>query len=376
MLWLAALQITGACNVPVFRFALERWVSDNYALVVAHDQPLTPAQRELTDSLQSKSTENGGKANLSVQVLDLAATPDDPSVKYLPLDQVRLPAAFLFFPAGFSEPTLIWQAPLTADNVARLAKSPVRDEFVGKVTQGTTATWILLECGQPAEDAAAEQVLRESLAAAQQELELPAGVVRPSGETTGGSTPGGADNGYFDPEDQLESGIPLLIGFAVVGMAPGDAREDVLRAMLLHVVPGLLDKRDHPLAFPLFGRGRILAPLAGEEIQHQAITAISRYLCGPCSCQVKAQNPGVDMLLDVDWDAKLAGVSAIPERALPPLSGTAAITGETPAAPPGTTPAGAAVRGMPPVVRNGLWAATGVVLLVLAATFGITRRHS
>ena len=231
--------------------------------------------------------------------------------------------------------------------------------------------------GQPVEDAAAEQVLRESLAAVQQEAELPAGVVHPSGAVTGGSTPATADNGYFDPENQLDSGIPLRIGFEVVRMSAGDPREDVLRGILLKVVPGLLEKRDRPLAFPLFGRGRILAPLAGNEIRHESITAIARYLCGPCACQVKAQNPGVDALLDVDWDAKLAGVSAIAPRTLPPLSGTAAITGtgkpvtQSLAASAAAQPAATGLPGS--ALRNGLWASATVVLLVIAATFGILR---
>ncbi|MEI7955782.1 MAG: hypothetical protein WCJ66_11485 [Verrucomicrobiota bacterium] len=376
LVWLGASELAGGCNVPVFRFALERWVSDNYALVVAHDKPLTPTQSELTDRLLGKSTENGGKANLSVQVLDLAATPADPTVKYLPLENVALPAVFLFFPASFGKPTLVWQAALTADCVAHITASPLRDEFVAQATTGTTAIWILLESGQATEDAAAEQVLRESLAAVQQESELPAGVVHPSGAVAGGSTPATTDNGYFDPENQLDSGIPLRIGFEVVRMPADDPREDVLRGMLLKVVPGLLEKRDRPLAFPLFGRGRILAPLAGEEIRHESITAISRYLCGPCACQVKAQNPGVDLLLDVDWEAKLAGATTIPPRTLPPLSGTAAITGKAPVAPPLAASAAAqpAATGLPAsVLRNGLWASATVVLLVIAATFGILR---
>lgn len=379
MAWFAALHPAGACNVPVFRFALERWISDNYALVVAHDQPLTPAQQQLTDSLLDKSWEHDGTANLSVQVLDLTATPEDPAVKHLPLAQVSLPAAFLFFPAGFGEPTLIWHAPLAEDNLRRLTKSPGRDDFVAKAVLGTTATWILLESGQQAEDDAAEQVLRESLTAVEQDLELPAGVVHPSGETTGQGTAAADDNGYFDPENQLESGIPLRIAFAVVRLSPADPQEDVLRGMLMNVVPGLSAKRDHPLAFPLFGRGRILGPLAGGEINHDNIATISRYLCGPCACQVKAQNPGVDILLEEDWAARLAGVTAIPERELPPLSGTAVLTGEVPAELVPAVGADAASRpatfiGMNPVMRNVWWAAGAFLVLVFVATLGVMRK--
>ena len=376
--WILTTHPAPACSVPVFRFALERWISDNYVVVVAHDKPLTPDQRKLADKMIDSSWENDGTANLSVQVLDLTATPDDPAVSHLPLDQVALPAVFLFYPVSFGEPTLVWKAQLTEENVGRLTKSPLRDSYAREAVKGTTATWILLESGKPEVDAAAEQVLRESLVAAQQELELPAGVVHPSGETTGPAGSAADDNGFFDPENQLESGIPLLISFAVIRMSHDDPKEDVLRGMLMNVVPGLMAKRDQPLAFPLFGRGRILEPLAGKEIQNDNIQAISAYLCGPCSCQVKARNPGVDVLLDEDWNARLAGVSAIQERELPPLSGTAAITGTAapppvPATPPVDTPQ-AASNEMRPLMRNVLWAAAAVFLCVIAATIGVMRK--
>ncbi|MCF7675453.1 MAG: hypothetical protein K9M97_08915, partial [Akkermansiaceae bacterium] len=241
-IFLLEMPAARACNVPVFRFALERWPSDNYVLVIAHDSPLAPAHRQAVDKLAASSWDQNGKANLTVQVLDLAATPDDPAVEHLPLDRTTLPAAFLFYPAGFGTPTLVWQAALTADNLRRLTHSPVRDDFVTRMTSGTTAVWLLLDSGDPATDDRAEQVLRESLASIQQELELPPGVIHPSGEVTGSGSQA-VDNGYFDRENQLESGIPLKIAFDVIRIPAAAPAEDVLLGMLLHTAPGLLEKR-------------------------------------------------------------------------------------------------------------------------------------
>ena len=371
---LAAAPVARACNVPVFRFALERWESDNYVMVIAHDVPLTPAQQQSVDKLAALSSENGGKANLTVQVLDLVATPDDPAGEHLPLTGATLPAAFLFYPAGFGTPTLVWQTPLVAENLQDLAGSPVRDEFVAQVTKGCTAAWLLLESGDRAADDRAEQLLRESLTAAEQDLALPPGVVHPSGAVTGDeSAP--KDNGYFDPENQLDSGIPLRIAFDVIRLSASEPREAVLRGMLLHTAPGLMEKRSQPMAFPLFGRGRILQPLVGEEIQTSNIAAIARYLCGPCSCQVKRQNPGVDMLLEMDWETKLAGVSAIQDRELPPLAGTAALTEEAPASQPAAgAPPQPVLDGGHPVLRVGMWLAAAVLVLVFSATMWMLRK--
>lgn len=85
------------------------------------------------------------------------------------------------------------------------------------------------------------------------------------------------------------------------------------------------------------------------------------------------------MLLDEDWQARLAGVTAIPERVLPPLSGTAALTGEVAMDPTPAATALAASRpasriGMNSVMRNVLWATGAFFLLVIFATIGVMRK--
>ena len=44
-----------ACQVPVFRYALERWVSDKYEILVINDGPLSDINQRLKDRL-AKST--------------------------------------------------------------------------------------------------------------------------------------------------------------------------------------------------------------------------------------------------------------------------------------------------------------------------------
>ena len=61
------------------------------------------------------------------------------------------------------------------------------------------------------------------------------------------------------------------------------------------------------MAFPVIGRGRVLYALVGKGIFRDTIAMASRFVVGPCSCQVKDQNPGFDLLLAVDWDEKLGG---------------------------------------------------------------------
>src|SRR5262249_1352056 len=75
-----------------------------------------------------------------------------------------------------------------------------------------------------------------------------------------------------------------------------------------------------PLALPVFGRGRAMQPLVGGGINPEMITEYCSYLVGPCTCQVKKQNPGVDLLFVVDWDARIEG-RVVKDLEMPPRTG-------------------------------------------------------
>ncbi|HCN79351.1 MAG TPA: hypothetical protein DIT13_19485, partial [Verrucomicrobiales bacterium] len=69
-------------------------------------------------------------------------------------------------------------------------------------------------------------------------------------------------------------------------------------------------------------------PLA--ELDDQALEEASMFLIGRCSCRVKDQNPGWDLLLNVDWDQALkkAGqnVAAAPPESAPPQAPETVVT--------------------------------------------------
>jgi hypothetical protein len=59
------------------------------------------------------------------------------------------------------------------------------------------------------------------------------------------------------------------------------------------------------MVFPVYGRGLILYALVGRGINNWTVERAARFLISPCSCQVKAANPGTDLLLTVDWAARV-----------------------------------------------------------------------
>jgi hypothetical protein len=116
------------------------------------------------------------------------------------------------------------------------------------------------------------------------------------------------------------------------------------------------------MAFAVFGRGRALFPLIGAGITAENIRdEHARFLIGPCTCKVKEQNPGVDLLFAADWTA--------PADKQPSIS----ISVEAPPVGPPVT-ATEEPTSNPLLLRNLLLAALGGLGLVAAFTVLAMRR--
>ena len=88
----------------------------------------------------------------------------------------------------------------------------------------------------------------------------------------------------------------------------------------------LLEESGKPMVFPVFGRGRALWAYIGAGITEENIAEAAQFLIGPCSCQIKRQNPGSDLLLTADWEGSLEGLIETKDVELPPLSGLEGFT--------------------------------------------------
>jgi hypothetical protein len=100
--------------------------------------------------------------------------------------------------------------------------------------------------------------------------------------------------------------------------------------MLLNSESDLHEYKDEPMVFPVFGRGRMLGCLFGEYITEKNIQDVVSFLAASCSCDVKALNPGTDLLLAALWDrVVMAGLLVEDDTPLPELTG---VMPETPVA--------------------------------------------
>ena len=263
-----------ACDVPVFRYALERWPVTGYRAAV--NIPEGESSRSVPLSMLRESSEIG--AVKSVLAVDLNHDLDKPG---LTLFYVQLP--------GKEIP--IWSGRLNESAAKRLLDSPVRRKIADSILGGNSAVWILIESGDPAKDDAAREMLEKTIAEAQNSLTLPE--ILKHVEAPGAKS--------------------LKVSFEVINVSRDDPEEEFLVAMFEASEPDLSTYKDVPLAFPVFGRGRVPYALVGNGINRDNVFRACEFVVGPCACEMKEDNPGMDLLITEDWDSGLGGswVSAV-----------------------------------------------------------------
>ncbi|MEO2047011.1 MAG: hypothetical protein ABGX16_10595 [Pirellulales bacterium] len=316
----ALCGLSWACSVPVFRYALERWDADLYELILFHQGDLSTEHRALVDHLQTKGP--ASNANIRLRFVDINV--EEPDVEEPggesnadSYERVRalwksqqaseLPWLVVRSPATQME---IWSGNLKDSATETLFDSPVRQEITKRLLLGQTAVWVLLD-GTSDEDLRTRNdeafaLLKQRLAEEQAQLKLP--------EIEEADIQNGLVD--IDPDE-------LRIEFSTLRLSREDAREKAFIQMLLATEDDLLEFQQ-PMAFPIFGRGRVLYALVGAGISVENIHAACAELTGPCTCQVKAQNIGADLLMSVAWD-QLVKPTADEEKPLPPLTGLAGL---------------------------------------------------
>jgi hypothetical protein len=200
----------------------------------------------------------------------------------------------------------------------------VRRELIQRLLRGDTAVWLLVDSSDARGDAAAGRILAARLKHLEANLRLP----------------------ELDPADvrraaNAAAAENLRVRFSILHVSRTDPAEAALVGMLLNSEDDLIAARQ-PVAFPIFGRGRVLYALVGPGINNDTIDEACRFLTGACSCVVKEENPGTDLLLAVDWAAHVEPMIANDEA--PPLAGVAGFAASQPSAAVSSEPGGAVRR--------------------------------
>ena len=274
-----------ACNIPVFRYALERWRPDELELVVVHKGGFSQGE------LDTWFSENGTDANIKTVLIDSRS--DDIADKYKRLSKrlsknltsLESPIASLQGEHLRGEFT-VWSGPLESFKSAQLLSSPARNKIGDRLMAGHAVVWLIIESSRAVENEKLEQLLATNMQELEQKIELPEGIGLPGSE--------------------LFANVPLLLKFTSLSIS----RNDEAEAFLLNLAEGFQPEafaNDSPLVIPIFGRGRALEVIPASQLSAALIRDLTMFLCGACSCQVKDQNPGFDLLFDRNWEKELYG---------------------------------------------------------------------
>jgi len=354
LIWCGAVALSAsparACSIPVFRYALERWPADNYRAVIFHRGPMDPNSQAVVDWLTTAAGDDAAAANIKVRTVDLDGELDV-GTKALWQGQVEpmLPWMVVQYPGFAALDEAVWAGTVDMRAAEALVDSPKRRQIARLILSGESVVWVLLACGDREKDEAAFKLLGRQLDKLQKTLKLEAG------------------DDFALPEDFYDDWsessaprptLPLRVAFSQVRVSRDDPAERMFVKMLLGSEKDLKTFAE-PMVFPIYGRGRVLCALVGKGINDANIQDVCEFLTGWCSCDIKEQNPGTDMLMRVDWQARAVAA---------PQEPVAAVVGKVE---PGRThtPGGALVRNM--LVALGLMVVV-IVLLVLR----ISRRSS
>ena len=341
-----------ACNVPVYRYALERWDPSPYDVCAVIDGEPTPEQAAELEILSkafkvsnSAMGRGGGAAygttfpgepgtgaeptggatpGPSVNVIfhkrigDGAFVPP-PIEEFLRTNPVKAPVLVILphasdrpkMEAAGRVPSVPWMKqgmpksdrkavvePFAPGVAAWLLDSPLRKTLVEHLMKGAVAVWLVIEGNSAGENDAFEESLKLHISEAGDALK----------------TPGGDG----------KSAMPPGVLSPVLRLSRDATGERFLVSQLKSLFPAVRNAPPgSPVVVPVFGRGRALEALPANEITSELVGQILTFLVGNCSCEIKGMNPGIDLLLTAPWD-KVAGASPR-QSALPPLPGAGAL---------------------------------------------------
>jgi hypothetical protein len=331
----AASGQTCACTIPVFRYALDRWEADKFQLILPPPVATDPAVADLLRPHRANGT-----ANLAI------STETDPALTTPELRTARLGGQTL------------WTGALDAAALASILDSPARQKILSQILAGDSIVWVIASTEAAADQAEAERI-EKRLRFLEQVAALP--IQDPN-----------------DPDSQLGPGPPLRLKFTILRLDRTDPAEALLFKMLAGP-SGDIDTTSTSFAAAVFGRGRVLGAWPLTTLDDATLEEASMFLIGRCSCRVKDQNPGWDILMNVDWDQTLRKVTtttattSVTAPSPPPQEAPVTVL-TLPAGTNSTTSHSSTITTVDVIQIPWLWVAAGALIITLTALLIRTKR--
>jgi hypothetical protein len=288
----ALASVAQACDTPVYRYAMYRWLPAPYEVYCFHQSEIDDVAKAVKADIEAVSEAEDSRANVVFLPVDLEK---DPDLKTVPPDvkqaweanpEQDLPSYLISSPFGIH----LYSGKLTKKQLPALISSPAREEMANQLEQGRAGVFVFLPGASQEANQKAENVIQ--------------GVVDDvkSGKVQLYVSPALA----YAAEDEDNAVPQTEVGFVKIDRS--DKAEEWFIRCLLTLEPDLKDTEE-PILFTVYGRGRALFSCLGEGIHRDNLLQDIEFITGACSCTVKEQNPGVDLLVKYDWEAAAASVA-------------------------------------------------------------------
>ena len=279
-----------ACNVPIFRYALERWQPDPYRIVV------------IADSLEKSNTikyinETAVSNFANITLFEPEIAPLSQSAR-----DFEKTGVYLLLPqqTGMNRP--VYHTSLDPQHIDSLLFSPVRKELADRLLSGHTAVFLFLPGPDEDVNKTKFDLLQNELDSLSQVLEIP-------------------KTGYDSTGQEISTrGDDLEVKFSVLALSK---QEKVLAEILINSESDLVYYPE-PMVFPVFGQGRSLYALVGNGIHSKNIHRACQSLVTWCSCEVKELHQGMDLLISADW-SRIQDQRSVTQESLPELTTPSAV---------------------------------------------------
>ena len=290
------------CSVPVFRYALERWQADPYSIIIFHKGELSKKQKEIVEYYKQFAD---AQASVRLSVVDLNSKELPKGAKELlkRCGDRKPPFVVVMYPRETDIKQLAGIFPFDMESAVQLMESPAAREIARRLLKNDSAVFMQIDGDNPKENKKSEAVVRKALKKMNEEFKLP-GVPE--------------DNGN-DEESAVYDTDNLRIKFSFMRVSRKNSADKAFIETIINSEEDLKDVKT-PIVFPVYGRARALYGFYGPGINPENLNDAGRFLTGECSCEIKALNPGIDMLVPVPWDAFIHYQVNIDEQ-LPPLTG-------------------------------------------------------
>ena len=280
-----------ACKTPVYRYSLYNWKPSPYRVYYLHSGDSIPAADAQTHAALSKLKEEKPPTNVELHVVRVddpasldglsAAVRNEATAIIEDVPAEKLPTYVILDPKGVE----LYSGSLGTADVAALVDSPIRRQVNQGIAQGHAAMLVLVT-GKDA----------EANARAEKEVEAIVQAVA-EGKITPPKLPGDDSSA-----EDVEPATPPPLKVASLKLDRDDAKERWLLRCLLQVENDLADVEE-PMVFAIYGQCRANPPLVGDGIDSEELAKQVMFVLGPCTCTIKEQNVGLDLLARYDWQA-------------------------------------------------------------------------